>query len=85
MNMKSLLKTIHIVLIAVFILHGCNSEVFINDFAPSISEIRLSEKDSVSEIGFESSNWDVKSVFFIDEEPPYTGLPGPLHSGFFQL
>lgn len=45
MNMKSLLKTIHIVLIAVFILHGCNSEVFINDFAPSISEVRLSEKN----------------------------------------
>lgn len=79
MNMKSLLKTIHIVLIAVFILHGCNSEVFINDFAPSISEVRLSEKNSVSEIGFESSNWDVKSVFFIDEEGVYHGINGDIY------
>lgn len=79
MNMKSLLKTIHIVLIAVFILHGCNSEVFINDFAPSISEVRLSEKISVSEIGFESSNWDVKSVFFIDEEGVYHGINGDIY------
>lgn len=79
MNMKSLLKIIHIVLIAVFILHGCNSEVFISDFAPSINEVRLSEKDSVSEIGFESSNWDVKSVFFIDEEGVYHGINGDIY------
>lgn len=79
MNMKYLLKTIHIVLIAVFILHGCNSEVFINDFAPSINEVRLSEKDSVYEIGFESSNWDVKSVFFIDEEGIYHSINGNIY------
>ena len=47
MNMKSLLKTIFTIIIAVSILHGCNSEVFISDFAPSINEVLLSEKDSV--------------------------------------
>lgn len=79
MNMKSLLKTIFTIIIAVSILHGCNSEVFISDFAPSIDEVRLSEKDSVSEIGFESSNWDVKSVFYIDEEGVYHGINGDIY------
>lgn len=42
--MKFLLKTILTVITAVTILHGCNSEVFISDFAPSVNEVRLSEK-----------------------------------------
>lgn len=79
MNMKSLLKTILTVITAVTILHGCNSEVFISDFAPSVSEVRLSEKDSVSEIGFDLSNWDVKSVFFIDEDGIYQGVNGDIY------
>lgn len=79
MNMKSLLKTILTVITAVTILHGCNSEVFISDFAPSVSEVRLSEKDSVSEIGFDASNWDVKSVFFIDEDGIYQGVNGDIY------
>lgn len=44
MNMKSLLKIIHTVIIAVIVLHSCNSEVFISDFTPSVSEVQLSEK-----------------------------------------
>ena len=79
MNMKSLLKTILTVITAVTILHGCNSEVFISDFAPSVSEVRLSEKDSVSEIGFDASNWDVQSVFFVGEDGNYYGINGDIY------
>lgn len=79
MNMKYLLKIIHIILIAAFILHGCNSGAFINDYSPSVSEVRLSEKDSISEICFEASNWDVKSVFFIDEEGIYHSINGDIY------
>lgn len=67
MNMKSLLKTIYTVLTAVAVLHSCNSDVFISGFSPSSEEISLSEKDSVAVIDFESSNWDVLSAYFIDE------------------
>ena len=67
MSMKSLLKIIHTVIIAIIVLHSCNSEVFISDFAPSVSEVQLSEKDPVSEIYFESSNWDIQSVYDMDE------------------
>lgn len=79
MNMKYLLKIIHIILIAAFILHSCNSGVFINDYSPSVCEVRLSEKDSISEICFEASNWDVKSVFFIDEEGIYHSINGDIY------
>lgn len=79
MNMKSLLETILTVITAVTILHGCNSEVFISDFAPSVSEVRLSEKDSVSEIGFDASNWDVQSVFFVGEDGNYYGINGDIY------
>lgn len=79
MNMKYLLKIIHIILIAAFILHSCNSGVFINDYSPSVSEVRLSEKDSISKICFEASNWDVKSVFFIDEEGYYDEVKGDIY------
>ena len=79
MNMKYLLKIIHIILIAAFILHGCNSGVFINDYSPSVNEVRLSEKDSISEICFEASNWDVNSVFFIDEEGIYHSINGDIY------
>lgn len=79
MNMKSLLKTIFTIIIAVSILHGCNSEVFISDFAPSINEVLLSEKDSVAEVGFESSDWDVRSVFFIDEDSNYYSINGDIY------
>lgn len=79
MNMKYLLKIIHIILIASFILHSCNSGVFINDYSPSVSEVRLSEKDSISEICFEASNWDVKSVFFMNKDGYYNEVKGDIY------
>ena len=79
MNMKSLLKIIHTVIIAVIVLHSCNSEVFISDFAPSVSEVQLSEKDPVSEIYFESSNWDIQSVYDMDENGNYNEIKGDIY------
>ena len=79
MNMKSLLKIIHTVIIAVIVLHSCNSEVFISDFTPSVSEVQLSEKDPVSEIYFESSNWDIQSVYDMDENGNYNEIKGNIY------
>ena len=79
MNMKSLLKIIHTVIIAVIVLHSCNSEVFISDFTPSVSEVQLSEKDPVSEIYFESSNWDIQSVYDMDENGNYNEIKGDIY------
>lgn len=79
MNMKSLLKIIHTVIIAVIVLHSCNNEVFISDFTPSVSEVQLSEKDPVSEIYFESSNWDIQSVYDMDENGNYNEIKGDIY------
>lgn len=77
--MISFLKTIFTIIIAVTILYSCNNEVFISDFAPSVNEVRLSEKDSVSEIGFDSSNWDILSVFFIDKDSVNNSIKGDIY------
>lgn len=66
MNMKPLLKIICVTIFAATLLHSCNNDVFISNFAPSVNEVRLSENDSVSDISFEASNWDVMYVYFMD-------------------
>lgn len=77
--MKSLLRAIYIVVITVLMLHSCNSDVFISDFTPSVSEVRISEKDSVSDVYFEASNWDILSVFFTDKYNSYNEIRGDIY------
>lgn len=77
--MKSLMKIFFTIIVVVTILQGCNSEVFISDFAPSSDEIILSEKNSVSEISFESSNWDIQSVVYRDELGNYCEFTGNIY------
>lgn len=79
MNMKYLLRAIYIVVITVLLLHSCNSDVFISDYTPSVSEVRLSEKDSIFEISFESSNWDLLSVFFTNEYGYHNEIRGDIY------
>lgn len=61
-NMKTIIHiTTYILLLAG--LYGCNSDVFIDDFQPSVSEMILDGNgDSVS-IQFNSSNWDWLGVY----------------------
>ena len=61
-NMKTLL---HIV-VYIFILmglSGCNSDVFVEDFQPSVSDVTLEGNGDSVTIRFKSSNWDLLRVY----------------------
>lgn len=63
------MKTIAKLTIFILILLGnysCNGDVFIDDFAPSVSELKLDGNGDSSIIHFASSNWEVLSVYCYD-------------------
>lgn len=58
---------------------GCNDEVFVRDYAPSASEIKLSETDSTSIISFESTNWEVRSLSIRSKDGFHEMLQGNIY------
>lgn len=58
---------------------GCNNEVFIRDYAPSTSEIKLSETDSTFIISFEGTNWEVRSLSIRSKDGFHEMLQGNIY------
>lgn len=52
------------------LLAGCNGDVFINDFAPSVSEVQMEEGADYC-IGFEADNWEMQGVYMEHYSPDY--------------
>lgn len=77
MKIRFLLQIVTLITASAF--YGCNSEVFIDDYAPSVQEVTLSEENPVSEICFESSNWDLQSVYHMDEDGTYHEINGDIY------
>ena len=44
-------------------LSGCNSDVFIEDFQPSVSDVTLDGNGDSVTIHFKSSNWNLLHVY----------------------
>lgn len=68
-SMKSVFPYLYVPLLTV-LLAGCNGDVFIDDFAPSASEVQLAEGSDYC-IGFEAANWDIKGLFMEHYSPGY--------------
>ena len=68
------MKTLLHIVVYIFILmglSGCNSDVFVEDFQPSVSDVTLEGNGDSVTIRFKSSNWDPVS---------YTHLTLPTNS-----
>lgn len=66
MTMESIMKTIinfTAYILILFIASGCNSEVFIDDFRTSETELTLDGNGDAKVIHFAASNWDLRTVY----------------------
>lgn len=66
MTMESIMKTIikfTAYILILFIASGCNSEVFIDDFRTSETELTLDGNGDTKVIHFAASNWDLRTVY----------------------
>ena len=60
------MKTLLHIVVYIFILmglSGCNSDVFVEDFQPSVSDVTLEGNGDSVTIRFKSSNWDLLRVY----------------------
>lgn len=62
------------------LLCGCNRDVFINDYAPSAEEIKLSDTDSTVTVSFKASNWVIRNVFSTDEDGAFREVLGDIYA-----
>ena len=67
------------------LLCGCNRDVFINDYAPSAEEIKLSDTDSTVTVSFKASNWDIMGIYAIDEYDYFSEIRGDIYDKDGQL
>lgn len=66
MTMESIMKTIinfTAYILILFIASGCNSEVFIDDFRTSETELTLDGNGDAKVIHFAASNWDLRWIY----------------------
>lgn len=64
---------------------GCNNDVFINDYAPSTEEIKLSDTDSTAIVSFKAPNWDIRNIYSIDEYDNFNEIRGDIYGKDGQL
>lgn len=66
------MKTFAHITLCVFILlalAGCNSDVFVDDFEPSVSELELDGNGDSATIRFNTSNWNLLEVYTFFGDP----------------
>ena len=54
--------------------------MFINDYAPSAEEIKLSDTDSTVTVSFKASNWVIRNVFSTDEDGAFREVLGDIYA-----
>lgn len=59
-------------LLFLLVFYGCNSDVFVDDFRSSDSELALDGNGDVETIRFASSNWDLLGIYAYDESNYYS-------------
>lgn len=59
------IKNITTSLFLLIVLQACNSDVFVDDFRPSATEITVDGNDGKASIRFASGEWDVLNVFTV--------------------
>lgn len=59
-------------LLILLVFYSCNSDVFVDDFRSSDSELTLDGNGDVKTIRFASSNWDLLGIYAYDESYYYS-------------
>lgn len=75
MTMESTMKTIiHFTtyILILFIASGCNSDVFIDDFRTSDTELTLDGNGDAKVIHFAASNWDLRWIYTYTDNDSYS-------------
>lgn len=68
------MRLIFISLLA-FLLYACNSDIFVDDFTPDVTELTMEGKDSFRTINFKSSDWTTLTVTSSDPLGEMTVTP----------
>ncbi len=67
--MKNVFRYLYVPLLLI-LPAGCNGDVFIDDFAPSVSEVRMEEGTDYC-IDFEADNWNMRALYMEHFSPSY--------------